>query len=67
MVEFTERTKAPVLELWGMTELAGRRRPSTLLGDNKPGTIGLPMPGMFCKIVAVEDPDKELPAASAAS
>lgn len=60
--EFTERTKAPVLELWGMTELAGAATFNPYWGDNKPGTIGLPMPGMLCKIVAVDDPDKEMPA-----
>jgi long-chain acyl-CoA synthetase len=61
-LEFTERTKAPVLELWGMTELAGAATFNPYWGDNKPGTIGLPMPGMFCKIVAVDDPEKEMPA-----
>jgi long-chain acyl-CoA synthetase len=61
-LEFTERTKAPVLELWGMTELAGAATFNPYWGDNKPGTIGLPMPGMFCRIVAVEDPEKEMPA-----
>ncbi len=61
-VEFTERTKAPVLELWGMTELAGAATFNPYWGDNKPGTIGLPMPGMYCRIVAVDDADKEMPA-----
>jgi long-chain acyl-CoA synthetase len=61
-IEFTERTKAPVLELWGMTELAGAATFNPYWGDNKPGTIGLPMPGMFCKIVAVDDAEKEMPA-----
>ena len=60
-LEFTERTKAPVLELWGMTELAGAATFNPHWGDNKPGTIGLPLPGMACKIVAVDDPEKELP------
>ena len=40
-LEFTERTKAPVLELWGMTELAGAATFNPHWGDNKPGTIGL--------------------------
>jgi long-chain acyl-CoA synthetase len=61
-LEFTERTRAPVLELWGMTELAGAATFNPYWGDNKPGTIGLPMPGMFCRIVAVDDPEKEMPA-----
>ena len=45
----------PVLELWGMTELAGAATFNPYWGDNKPGTIGLPMPGMSCKIVDVEN------------
>jgi long-chain acyl-CoA synthetase len=59
--EWTERTGVPVLELWGMTELAGAATFNPYWGDNKPGTIGLPMPGMYCKIVAVDDPSKEMP------
>jgi long-chain acyl-CoA synthetase len=60
-IEFTERTGAPVLELWGMTELAGAATFNPYWGENKPGTIGLALPGMACKIVAADDPDKELP------
>jgi long-chain acyl-CoA synthetase len=59
--EWTERTGVPVLELWGMTELAGAATFNPYWGDNKPGTIGLPMPGMYCKVVAVDDPEKEMP------
>jgi long-chain acyl-CoA synthetase len=59
--EWTERTGTPVLELWGMTELAGAATFNPYWGDNKPGTIGLPMPGMFCRIVAVDDAENELP------
>src|SRR5262249_55243851 len=60
-LEWTERTGSPVLELWGMTELAGAATFNPYWGDNKPGTIGLPVPGMFCKIVDAENADKELP------
>ena len=59
-LEWTERTGAPVLELWGMTELAGAATLNPYCGDNKPGTIGLPMPGMFCKIVDSADASKTL-------
>jgi long-chain acyl-CoA synthetase len=58
--EWSERTGVPVLELWGMTELAGAATFNPYWGDNKPGTIGLPMPGMLCKIVAVDDADTEV-------
>jgi long-chain acyl-CoA synthetase len=61
-LEWTERTKGvPVLELWGMTELAGAATFNPYPGINKPGTIGLPLPGTFCKIVDVESPEKEMP------
>jgi long-chain acyl-CoA synthetase len=60
-LEWTERTGSPVFELWGMTELAGAATFNPYWGDNKVGTIGLPIPGMFCKIVDVENADKELP------
>jgi len=60
-LEFTERTGVPVEELWGMTELCGPATGNPHWGENKPGTIGLPIPGNFCKIVDVDDPDKEMP------
>ncbi len=61
-LEWTERTGGvPVQELWGMTELCGPATGNPHWGDNKPGTIGLPMPGTFCKIVDVDNPDKEMP------
>jgi len=59
--EWSERAGVSVLELWGMTELAGAATFNPYWGDNKPGTIGLPMPGMSCRIVAVDDAEKELP------
>lgn len=59
-LEWTERTGAPVLELWGMTEVAGAATSNPYHGDNKPGTIGLPLPGMYCKIVDSTDASKTL-------
>ena len=61
-LEWTERTGAPVLELWGMTELAGAATFNPYYGINKPGTIGIPIPGFSCKIADVADADKEMPA-----
>ena len=61
-LEWTERTGAPVLELWGMTELAGAALFNPFYGANKPGTIGVPIPGFSCKIVDVADADKDMPA-----
>ncbi len=60
-VEFTERTGVPVLEMWGMTELSGGGTANPALGANKPGTIGLAVPGNMARIVDIDDPDLELP------
>ncbi|GIT53877.1 MAG: hypothetical protein Ct9H300mP16_10370 [Pseudomonadota bacterium] len=52
--------KTPVLELGGMTELAGAATANPFYGDNKPGTIGLMYPGSEGKIVSAENPGVEL-------
>ncbi|MBL8571598.1 MAG: dicarboxylate--CoA ligase PimA [Phreatobacter sp.] len=46
---------------WGMTETspAGTNVPNT--GLSKPGTIGLPLPGLELDICALDDPHKVLP------
>ncbi len=59
-IEWTERVTTPVLELWGMTELAGAATANPYYGDNKPGTIGLMYPGSEGKIVSADDPNVEL-------
>lgn len=48
---------------WGMTETgaAGSNVPITL-PPGKDGTIGLPLPGIVIDIVALDDPDRVLPA-----
>ncbi len=61
-VEFQERTGAPVLELWGMTELAGAATCNPFYGENKPGSIGLPFPGSFAKVADIDNPEREMPA-----
>lgn len=47
---------------WGMTETspAGANIPKGR--PDKAGTIGLPLPGIFMRIVALDDPSRELPA-----
>ncbi|MEM1200036.1 MAG: AMP-binding protein [Pseudomonadota bacterium] len=60
-IEFTERTGAPLLELWGMTELSGAGTVNPAIGINKPGTIGLTVPGNMGRIVDIEDPEREMP------
>ena len=60
-LEFTERTEVPVLEMWGMTELSGGGACNPALGVNKPGTIGLAVPGNMARIVDIENPEREMP------
>jgi long-chain acyl-CoA synthetase len=41
---------------WGMTETSPAGTSSPLLGPAKPGTIGLPLPGITVEVVAPDDP-----------
>lgn len=60
-LEFTRRTGCPVHEAWGMTELAGAASANPAYGMNKPGTIGVPLPGNAFRVVDMEDPSREMP------
>jgi len=57
---FTELTGMRLLGGWGMTESspAGTNLPSE--GPDKPGSIGVPMPGLEMGFVALDDPTREL-------
>lgn len=57
-LEFTERTRCPVHEVWGMTELSGVASANPSVGPNKPGTIGIPYPGNAMRVVDMDDPAK---------
>ncbi|WP_454741911.1 class I adenylate-forming enzyme family protein [Cupriavidus necator] len=61
MREVEARFGAPLLELWGMTELGGLGTTHALLGERRLGSIGLPLPCMQARIVANTDPSKALP------
>ena len=60
MEEVEEKFGCPLLELWGMTELAGAATTNPFYGKNRHGSIGLPYPGTFARIVDVEDANKDL-------
>lgn len=45
----------PLLELWGMTEIAGPGTTHSFYGPEKPGSIGLPLPSNQLKIVEIHD------------
>ena len=46
---------------WGMTETAPAGTQIPKHGPPKPGTIGLPLPGVELEIVALDDPTRRLP------
>ena len=48
--EFTERTGHRILERYGMTE-CGMSTSNPLEGERKPGTVGLPLPGVSLRVV----------------
>lgn len=58
---FETKTGAIVAEGYGLTESAGVVSVNPFHGLNKPGSIGLPLPGTDIIIVDKEDPTKILP------
>ncbi len=60
MEEVEERFGCPLLELWGMTELAGAATTNPFYAENRHGSIGLPFPGVLARIADVEDAAKTM-------
>jgi len=60
--EVEERFNAPLLELWGMTEIAGPGTCNSAHGERRLGSIGVSLPSVQCRIADVSDPAKTLPA-----
>lgn len=58
---FEKEFACPLLELWGMTEVAGPATTHALYGENRHGSIGVSLPGVECRIAAVDDPSLTLP------
>ena len=58
MVE--ERFQRPLIELWGMTEIAGLGTTTPLYAANKHGSIGFPLPGTEARIADPDDAGKAL-------
>ena len=55
MEEVEERFGCPLIELWGMTELAGLGTTFSAYGPRRHGSIGVALPGVECRIAAVDD------------
>jgi long-chain acyl-CoA synthetase len=58
---FERLTGRRLLGGWGMTETSPAGSNLPLDGPRKPGSIGLPMPGIDMGIVALDDPRRALP------
>jgi len=61
MAEWEERSGTPLLEIWGMTELAGVGTSNCIYMPNVHGSIGFPLPGTEARIAAIDDPAVTLP------
>jgi len=59
------RFACPLIELWGMTELAGLGTTFAHTGPVRHGSIGVPLPYCAVKIVDISDASRELPAGDA--
>ncbi len=62
MEEVEQRFDCPLIELWGMTELAGLGTTFAHNGPIKHGSIGVALPYVGARIAAVDDVEKTLPA-----
>ncbi|MFZ0544940.1 MAG: long-chain fatty acid--CoA ligase [Candidatus Promineifilaceae bacterium] len=57
---FEELTGGKLVEAYGLTEAHVATHANPINGENRAGSIGLPLPGVDCKIVDPEDGDREL-------
>ena len=62
MEEFERRAGCPLIELWGMTEIAGPGTTTPFYGENRHGSIGIELPQVECRIADIEDASKTVPA-----
>ena len=60
MIAVEEKFGIPLIELWGMTEIAGLGATHPLYGLNKHGSIGIALPYCEIRIADVDDPDRVL-------
>jgi long-chain acyl-CoA synthetase len=61
MAEVERRFGCPLIELWGMTEIAGLGTTFPCYGPHTLGSIGLALPHCAVRIAAVDDPAVTLP------
>ncbi len=61
MAEWEHRSQAPLLELWGMTELGGAGTANCSYMPNVHGSIGFALPGLEACIAAIDDAARTVP------
>jgi long-chain acyl-CoA synthetase len=61
MQEWEQRSGAPLLELWGMTELGGAGTSNCVYAPNVHGSIGFALPGLEARIGALDDASVTMP------
>ena len=59
--QFEALSGASLLEGYGMTETSAIATSTAALARRKPGSIGLPMPSTECRIVDLEEGEREVP------
>ncbi|MDD9301147.1 MAG: long-chain fatty acid--CoA ligase [Desulfobacter sp.] len=59
---FEKKTGSVIIEAFGMTESSPATHVNPFSqGKRKVGSIGIPLPYTLCKIVDIDDPDREMP------
>ncbi len=61
MEAWERRSGAPLIELWGMTELAGLGTTHTLYAPNVHGSIGVALPGVEVRVGSFDDAGVTMP------
>lgn len=56
-----DRSGAPLLELWGMTEIAGLGTTHAVHAPPLPGSIGVALPGVGVRVADLEDVTRDAP------
>jgi long-chain acyl-CoA synthetase len=56
-----DRTGAPLIELWGMTEIAGLGTTHAVYAPPVPGSIGVALPGIAVRVADLEDVTRDAP------
>jgi long-chain acyl-CoA synthetase len=61
MQEWEQRSGAPLLELWGMTELGGAGTSNCVYAPNVHGSIGFALPGLEARVASLDDASITVP------